>query len=96
MADRYRSFPNQYGDNNLTSTGLAAVEFGFVASRVIIENLGAGPAYVSFDSTGPASTSDHRVSSGVTREIGSVGVGMSAMAWATSSTANILNVIALG
>lgn len=96
MADQYRSFPSESVDNNLTSTGLVSVAFGFNAGFVRIENLGAGPTYVSLASTSGGTTGKHRVSSGAVFEPRMLGAGVFGLSLAASSTANVVSYGAWG
>lgn len=91
-----KSFPMEYGNNNADSTGLAGAQFGFGAGLVRVENLGAGSAYISMRSTGPASTGGYRVSSGQVFEYHSAGAATWGMSWATTSTGTVLNIGAWG
>lgn len=96
MTDYYKSFPNEAADNNLTSTGLVGVAFGFNAGAVRITNEGGGAAYIRLRSTGPASTGDYKLSSGLTMEVDSIGAGIFGFSAAATSTANVLNYGAWG
>lgn len=96
MADFSRVFPNEDANNNLTSTGLVNVGFGFNASYVRLENLGAGAAFVSIHTTSGATTGSHRLSSGQVVELKEYGTQTAGFSAAATSTGNILNYGAWG
>lgn len=91
-----KQFPNEYGDNNVLSSGAGGVGFGFAAGLVRIQNLGAGNAYIRLRSTGPGSTGDTLLSSGSVLEVGRMGAGISGFGYASTSTGLALSVGAWG
>lgn len=82
-----KSFPNQAAENNLTSTGLVAVGFGFPASLVKIKNNGPGAAYLNAGSTSAGSTGGFKLSSGESLELRNLGLGISGFTLTATSTA---------
>ena len=95
MADNFRAWPNEYLDGNHTSTGIAGSLFGFNASQVTVKNLGAGSAYLTFQST-VGSTADFVLSSGESLTIREIGTQIAGFGAASSSTGNVLSVGAWG
>lgn len=91
-----KSFPNEATDSNLVSTGSVSVGFEFNAGQVTFENLGAGAAYLSLDTTGAGSTGGFRLSSGARLEVRAAGAGIAGFAAAATSTANVLTYGAWG
>ena len=87
----YKSYPNEKIANNVASTGLASVDFGFPASQITVTNDGAGNAYYAFKSTeiALATTGGFQLSSGESFTLRDVGVAISGMSWAATSTAGI-------
>ena len=80
-----RSFPNQSA-TNFTSTGLAAVDFGFEASyvRVVVD---VGTVYLNLDSTVGSTGTGFKATSGETHDFYRLGVSVHGLGIATTSTA---------
>lgn len=87
-----REFASEYTDNNLASTGLVGVGFGFAASRVRVTNDGAGRAFLSFKSTSVGSTGGFQLSSGETLDLGQFGGRVSGFTAMATSTGVLLRV----
>ena len=95
-----KTFPNQFGQN-ITSSGLVSLNFGFQASMLKIVNDGAGPLYLRFDQNGAASTAAGTntfvlSTADGAQDFHSFGAGISGLAYATTSTVSNARVGAWG
>lgn len=97
MPDMPKSFPNEYDEPNLTSTGQVAIAFGFNAGLVRIKNFGAGDTFISLGTTGLISSSQgYRLTSGETLAVDEMGAGIAGFSLWASTTGNIVSVGAWG
>ena len=98
----FKSYPNEYTNPNVTSTGVAVVSFGFPAGLVRVSVLTGPSVRVRFKSSAAGdlatTAAGYLLSTGdaVPLELRGLGVGISGLSLCATSTASIVNVGAWG